>query len=288
MNNKSKNRIIVALLVSLSMIITTVGYAFAGTDGSLENVGTEIVDEVTENIVRDGTFNEKQNEKIAEDVECLDSLGIPIGDIKNVSEKDGNIIYQLLVTKDITDEIMVEKNNAGDILMYVTEGDKNDKLVMKADGTVFLDGKEVIYDVRTVDSSITEEPSELSVTPSTGGIQWYSVSSAPSELKKDSYKAYSESWRCSNISLQKALGSIAYATIIGLVTGGPSGGAVGFTTTAFYELVNYDPNSKNISYIDYTAKSKNYARHFKGRRYTYSKKNFKGKKTTTYSYGLMM
>lgn len=39
------------------------------------------------------------------------------------------------------------------------------------------------------------------------------------------------------------------------------GGAIGFTSTAFYELVNYDPNSK---------------------------KKFSGKKTITYSYGLMM
>ena len=84
------------------------------------------------------------------------------------------------------------------------------------------------------------------------------------------------------------MGNIAYSTFIGLVTSGGVGGATGFTAAAFYELVNYDPNSKNVSYIDYLARCSANARYYKSRRYTYSKKNFSGKKTTTYAFGLMM
>jgi len=84
------------------------------------------------------------------------------------------------------------------------------------------------------------------------------------------------------------LGNIAYSTFIGLVTSGGVGGAIGFTSAAFYELVNYDPNSKSISYIDYLARCSANARYYKSRRYTYTRKNFGGKRKTTYAFGLMM
>ena len=82
-----------------------------------------------------------------------------------------------------------------------------------------------------------------------GRITWYSPSKAPGYLKTATYGSYSESWRCSSVNLQKSLGSIAYSTFLGLVTSGGVGGAIGFTYTAFYELVNYDPNSKKISAV---------------------------------------
>lgn len=126
------------------------------------------------------------------------------------------------------------------------------------------------------------------IEPRTGGIQWYSPSSAPSYLKTATYGAYSENWRCSSVNLQKSLGSIAYSTFVGLVTSGLKGGVLGFTTAAFYELVNYNPNATSVSYIDYVARCSANPRYYKGRRYTYAGKNFTGNKTTTYSYGLMM
>lgn len=129
-----------------------------------------------------------------------------------------------------------------------------------------------------------------------GGVKFYSESSAPKYLKKSTYGTFSQSWVCSNIKLQKALGSITYSTFMGLifggikggVTGGIEAGAKGFTTSAFYQLVKYDRKSKNISYIDYTARSKRNARYYKYRRYTYAKAKFKGKRVTTYSYGIML
>lgn len=121
-----------------------------------------------------------------------------------------------------------------------------------------------------------------------GGVKFYSESSAPKYLKKSTYGTFSQSWVCSNIKLQKALGSITYSTFMGLIFGGIEAGAKGFTTSAFYQLVKYDRKSKNISYIDYTARSKRNARYYKYRRYTYAKAKFKGKRVTTYSYGIML
>lgn len=72
------------------------------------------------------------------------------------------------------------------------------------------------------------------------------------------------------------------------MTEGPISGVIAFSSTAFYELVTYAPASKNLSFIDYTAKAKSNARYYKGRRYTYAKKGFAGNKTATYTYGMMM
>ena len=174
--------------------------------------------------------------------------------------------------------------------MNVAEGDKKDELVFSADGSVYLDGQKVIYETEEINSSeLSDQANDDSVlTPSAGGIKWYAASKAPSKLKKASYKSYSVSWKCSSLKLQKALKDISYSTLCGLVTAGPIGGAVGFSTSAYWQITNADKSSKNISYIDYTAKAKNNPRYFKGRKYVYSKANYKGTKTTSYSYGIML
>lgn len=283
---KNNVRKILAVTLMLSMMFSMVTCVWA--EDKTEIIGVEMVDAVAEKIVTENSFSEATEEQVFEDIEILEQIGISVKDIEGASEEKNQLVYSMPVKDDVTDEIVVKKNDVGDITMWVDEGEIHNELILKADGKVILDENEVIYEteeIQSVDENVVSD--EVEVYPSTGGIKWYKASAAPSKLRSASYKSYSENWRCSSVNLQKALGNIAYSTLVGLATGGASGGAVGFTTSAFYELVSYDKNSKCISYIDYIAKGKNNARYFKGRRYTYAAKGFKGKKTTTYSYGIM-
>lgn len=269
---KSKTiKIILAFMTTFSMMFANINCVWA-TDKSSVNMDID-------NVMRKWTLDEKQTEDVYEDMKLLSEVGVSIENIEEIRYDSENIIYSLPVSADVVDEIKIEKNN-NDIVMNVVEGNIENELVIKSNGEIFLDGKEVII--------INETFNERSVQPLTGGITWYSSSKAPSYLKTATYGSYSESWRCSSVNLQKSLGNIAYSTFIGLVTSGGVGGAIGFTSAAFYELVNYDPNSKSISYIDYLARCSANARYYKSRRYTYTRKNFGGKRTITFAFGLMM
>lgn len=276
-----KFRRIMALLTSLTMLATSGEYVFASSNQS----GTirKTADEVVRDIVVDTDFTQGEREKIKEDIELLEGMGIEISAISSVSVED-EFVYYLPVKENLMDEIVVENNN-GDVIMNVVEGDIHNELIIKSDGTMFLDGKEVIFETETINLGSV---SGQTITPKTGGIQWYAPSDAPSYLKDASYGSYSVSWKCSSVNLQKSLSSIAYATFMGVITGGLLGGVLGFTTTAFYELITYNPNSTCVSYIDYVARGSSVARYYKGRRYTYAAKNYEGKKTITYSYGIML
>lgn len=283
---------ITAVLLSMSMVSLLGMESFAAEtlNNTNQSMGMEPIDQVVETLMEDNTIAPKYEKVIEEDIETLDSLGLPVENIDSVDTKKDNIVYELSLDNDVIDKVSVDTESDGTITMNVTEDNKKDELIFSADGSIYLDGQKVIYETEEINSSeLSNQAEDDSVlTPSTGGIKWYAASKAPSKLKNASYKSYSVSWKCSNLKLQKALGNITYSTVCGLLKEGPLGGAAGFATAAFWELVTADKSSKNISYIDYVAKAKNNPRYFKGRKYVYSKANYKGKKTTSYSYGIML
>lgn len=173
---------------------------------------------------------------------------------------------------------MIE-DNENSVIMNVKDGILHNEVVFYDDGRIYLDGKEVIIN--------EGEDNMYDIEQSTGGLKWYKKSKAPSKLLNATYKDYSQTWRWSNVNIKKTLKSITYATVISLLTGGCAGGVIGFTSTAFYELVNYEPASENLSYIDYLANGKSNRRYYKCKRVTYAKKSFAGKSKTTYSYAEM-
>lgn len=254
-----------------------------------QEIGVESLDNVVDSIVEENKIPFKYEESIQGDIEVLNDLGIAVENISDVTFEDDDLVYTLSVNDSVKDIIKLDIKSDGTITMSVEEESKKDRLVINSDGSVYLDGKKMEYESEEIllPAPLADREHDSMLMPSTGGIKWYEESKAPSKLKKATYGSYRETWRCSNLKLQKALGNITFATICGLVTG-ISGGVLGFSSTAFYELLNADKSSKNISYIEYTAKAKKNARYYKGRKYVYSKANFKGKKTTSYSYGIML
>ena len=224
------------------------------------------------------------DKKIQQDFEIMERFGLDTSKIEPVIENGAITSYHLEVADDVKDVINV-KDTGTELIMCVAEGDLYNELIIKEDGKVILDSQEVKYETAMLTSF---DISESNVLPRTGGIQWYSSNDAPSYLKNASYGSYSAGWRVANIDIGRSLNSIAYATFVGLVTAGIEGGVIGFVSTAFWELVNYNPNSSHVSYIDYKARSNDNARYFKARRYTYAEANYQGGCVTTYSYGVML
>ena len=289
------NEKVISLLMTFALVISFTITSFAQTEQLPEFTnGEEVIDEIVQGIIEDGDFEESQESEIFEDIEILDSLGLDINNIENVDVVNADIVYSLEINEGITNEIFIEQE-AETIIMDVIEGEKHDTLVLEEDGTMYLDGKQVI--VETEEFFDMEEATTVTFSE-TGGTKWYKQSEAPSKLKKASYKSFPKnpSYRNGNVNLNKALRNIAYATIIAIMlealTGGTwkviaAGGVKSFTGAALIELCTYNPNSKNISFKDYIARGKSNSRYLKCKRNTWAKKNYSGKYTTTYSYGLV-
>lgn len=292
MNTRSK---ITAVIISLFLAASNSIPAFAAGDNLSHDInGKETIDEIIEEKLDGGNYTKKQGEEIAEEMQILDGLGLDISDIKEIETNDENIVYCLEVTDDITDNIIIDQD-PDSVIMNVYEGEKHDELIIWNDGTMYLDGKEVI--VETED--MTEDQEDLEIqTSETGGTVWYKKADTPSYLKNANYKSYPKnpSWKNGNVNLNKKLCNIAYATILAILleaaTGGTwkvmaAGGVKGFIGATLLELCTINPNSKNISYKDYIARGKNNARYLKCRRRTWASKNYQGDYATSVSYGLV-
>lgn len=291
MSIKSK---VIALLMTLILALSVTSLSFAQSEQIPELAnGEELVDEVVEEIIEGGDFTTEEELEIADDVEAISEIGLDIGTIENVDASSGELVIAMEVTDEITDEITIDVSDDA-IIMEVSEGDKHDTVVFMDEGAIFLDGKQV-----TVETETSIGPNANLVTSETGGVKWYSTSSAPSYLKKAKYKSYSKypDWTCASVNFHKAISAISYSTAVGILAGVKGGfagmaisGAIGFFSSTLYELVNYDRKSQCISFKYYIVRGKSNSRYLKLRRYTWARKNYKpsGKYVTTYEYGLVV
>ncbi|MDR1017502.1 MAG: hypothetical protein LBM02_02240 [Lachnospiraceae bacterium] len=258
-----------------------------------EVLGVENSDKVADELIDEENIKSKQvAEEVKDDVEIVEDIGLPVENIEDVSYEDGEVSYEIALTDDLTNEITVEEQSDGDIVLNCTEGSIENNVIFNSDGTVYIDGEEVTIEIE--DDIIDEDEYTEEVLPSTGGLQWYRSGKAPSSVKKASYGKYKEWWRCSSIKLQKRIGSIASSVLLSVISfyciPAKLAAVVSFggLTGALSDLKSNDPRSTSISYIDYVARAKKNARYYKNKRYLYSRKGFKGHRETVYAYGIML
>lgn len=82
--------------------------------------------------------------KVKEDMEAMRSANLFV-DGMTVSEKheDGTITYAYPITEEVTDYITPSHNEDGSMTIDVVEEERHDVIVIKADGTSFLNGVEM-------------------------------------------------------------------------------------------------------------------------------------------------
>lgn len=290
----SNKRSILVLLFCFVFVGSSVLPTFAGTESLPSNVnGEEIVDEIIDEIIEEGDFTRKEEKEIIEDVEALDEVGIPVESIDNVEIKNGDATYSIEYSNGITDDVTIDELNNDDIIISIVEDEKCDELCFSSDGAIILDGNLVTFET----SSIIENAYDYNCdfATSSGGYKWYTTAGAPSKMKSAKYGSYSNNWVCSSVSLQKSIGCITYSAFISILSGSSCGAvklakgvAIGFSSSAYFELINYNKKSKNFSYKTFVARAKSNSRYLVERTWTYAEKGFKGKYTTTFAYGLLI
>ena len=85
---------ITAVLLSMSMVSLLGMESFAAEtlNNTNQSMGMEPIDQVVETLMEDNTIAPKYEKVIEEDIETLDSLGLPVENIDSVDTKKDNIL----------------------------------------------------------------------------------------------------------------------------------------------------------------------------------------------------
>lgn len=287
-------RSLLGIMISVVIAVASVPHVYAK---EVAIPGTERVDEMVRVLIKENQKLAKVDNEVYEDLILLESLGLSAEMIKDTEISGDKIIYTYEFLDKYVNEIMIDETDNG-IIMNASQGKISNELLLNNDGTIFLDGNEIIIEEQNVEEKLTD-----SISQSTGGWYWYEAAKASSKLKNAKYNAYpsSPTSKCANIPLQKAIRNIAVSVVVGLlvnyITGGT--GAITLANTAKDGLagivgtfVTNDPNTKELSAKYYVAKCKDNSRYRRKKCIIYSKKNFQTSSNspakTTIEYGLMM
>lgn len=254
----------------------------------------EFVQEVMS--VNDLKAVEEVEEKVEADIENMDKILIPVEYISGVSLESKELKYELSNPYASNKEYFtISENDLGDIYITMTGGECIDHAIFKADGRIFLDGKEVIFsDVEISDRGQKEKASAVA----NGWTSTFANKGFQNTTSRDYDVPVGNDFQ-KNVNAGKPI-ALINATLLGAMIGSAFGGGIGASVggSLFASLANeliyaakvYSPDSSYFSMIvskwKCSAKSNGYQKLFEYNGWYYTKKNFKGHETahTVYEY----
>lgn len=226
--------------------------------------------------------------QIMEDVNNLESCAFMKEDISKISVKDNSLQYTLDYGKDISPAyVEVRKNAQGDTLLYIEQDGIRNEMVYKADGSLFVDGNEIIVETENEDSTnAVLSPNMRSSVFSPNSFQ---------SIPDNKYDKLIKSYANTNIELGNFLGTYTVDALCGVIIYAIKklwnrtvpGLAASAVIKAAQILLNgyiptYGPEDKYISFKinqkKCTSKSSGYEQFFMHEGVYYSRKNAGGGK----------
>lgn len=192
---------------------------------------------------------------ISDDLKCMDDNFIPLNSVFKVSIAAGGLIYHLKNgAYKKSSRVMVRHHDNGDVSFYIKEGSLEDNLLIRKDGKIFLDGKEVEISNEIIDKNIEQETMLRQGWSS-------SFSNKPFKRTKSSdYKTKIKTIKNSNVNAHKTLkaitdvglGSIIGNALSSVIRNLPAGfiasGFVAIARNLKNAAERYAPNSAYFSY----------------------------------------
>lgn len=163
---------------------------------------------------------------IYEDLHELSTLGYSKEYISPIDVIDGKIVYEVNFD-DYIDQITIEKVFNGDLILNFYEGDKHDELIISADGSMRVNGFELIYSSYADESGLlgsNVEASSNSIVAPQARYEHYSKNPIKNKstytISAGKYESNIISWGVSTI-VGMTIGAIA--TIITMSFNAPLG-----------------------------------------------------------------
>lgn len=147
--------------IMMSVVVATISTPVVNAQEAVP-VGEEDVDAVVENLVGETEGLEGLEDEVYDDLEVLSSLGLAPEIVEGAQVDGEDVIYTYKITDDCVNEVSVEQTEDA-VVMQVTEGDIQNEVVFNDDGSVYLDGEEVIYEIEETDEDAVDSDIEDAV-----------------------------------------------------------------------------------------------------------------------------
>jgi|GEM_PF-3188230 len=237
------------LALALATILTTIipfnNIANASSVGNMESDDFTIdcIDDETVVDLLKEEVDEDIVDKVLEDIEIMDNLGMESGLVIDIDVQKDTIVYKLEICEGVITTMEIDADNKnGDISLAIEEGKSHDEITITDDGKLFLDGNEVIVET----AETVEDETEIIAS---AGTDRYAVTSAPGSTKAADWSVYKRTISTADIRTAKALGLMT-RTAIGLIISNffPLYGLAYTIGSLVYSLATlYSPNSTHIS-----------------------------------------
>lgn len=193
--------------------------------GETTRIGEFEVEASTITEIQDALSTDKNSviETIADEIETLKSLYLPVENLLDVQCESGEIEYVLdIPSADLVATVSVREDFFGNVTLDFTEGAYHDILVVKVDGTILLNGSEVTMEI--IDCECSDDSTTLAY-----GSYRCSETSMSNYSPQSVYSLSSTKkviFDFGDTKLKDVLVG-AFTTILGICLGNAVGGAVG-------------------------------------------------------------
>ncbi len=158
-------------------------------------------------------------ETVACDLDLLEKANLKNAVSISEVKEDGSVTYEVpFEGSGIVDYIQVAEDSAGNVVLNIREGTKENELIYMTDGRVILDDYEVTMDTPDV-SNLAASTSLPVVAPRAGAYtRTFGISLPHGTSSIGSMYTYKDNYQGPTLSLGQAIGSIALSVLISVVT----------------------------------------------------------------------
>lgn len=245
MSYKFSFKKVLSLLLTLAVLVTSTFTAYAtpllsSADTTMSVQATQIYK----------TLDKEQQLKVEKDLAEIKSLGILDGSIsylidikpcinKNSTQVTNSGFTYTVQLDNFINNITILSNNREETVYYIQQDEIENILTVKNDGTLLLDGNEIIFSNQTAETVQANET-----------ITFYQDN--PPYGSSSDYNQFYDYVTDSNVGLSKAMKNIAatvfYAIIGSLPVIGPGAAAVGIASVLYVAYVELYPDTEYLSY----------------------------------------
>lgn len=239
MTMKSK---VIAILMTLTLMMSMTMTSFAQSEQIPELVnGEEEIDEMIEEIIEDGFFTTEQEDEIWEDELLLEAFGQSVAYADAINVENEEMVYEYELPNGNTAEMIPNDTDEGIVLEIEEEG-INNTLLLTDDGTLYIDGIEVIVDETISYGEETLDDLEISKSAT------WDQTKNPCPKKTWVYKYTSKNYDIRIGKTFKVIGVAALAIVMAAAC--PElGASIATTVAGALDAIGdiYSPNSSHIS-----------------------------------------
>lgn len=195
-----------------------------------------------ENIIKDFYCEEFSHQDIintvSSDLQLLQAVHLDsLVTLYSISS-EGKALYEIKISDRITDYVSITKDRDGNILLSVDEGSIHNDVVYTPDGTIYVDGNLITYNVEKETASTANDPT---IVPKAGAITKYSVYNWKFDKNGNVIIPSGFSQKDSGtgtVNLSGNLASIAISVLISCIVNGLLGGVRGLVSGVASSVVS--------------------------------------------------